>query len=379
VTAARLAGGVDRAEVAALLALLAAPRLPQHRVLELLRSYGDARAAFAALGRDCGAEVAQHARGADVRRRVQRALYTIETSDIQVVPHADELYPARLHESLGDAAPPVLFARGDLDVLRRPGIAVVGCRGATEYGLDVAEQIGAGVARAGGCIVSGLARGVDAAAHEAALDAGGTTIAVLGCGVDVYYPQQNMRLQDRIAEAGLLLSEFLPGDSPRKHRFPHRNRIIAALSRAVVVVEAGDRSGALNTAEHAMTMGTPTWGVPNALDRPTMQGIRELYRDGVPPFTGVRDLLETSGVIMVGGGPDLDPPPAPDPPAGDRHARIWAALGSQPAHVDGIAAAARVPASDALATLLELELDGRARQLPGSRFSLPPVSRRRPG
>lgn len=369
--------GVDRAELAALLALLAAPGLPQSRVLALLCTHGSARSAFAALERECGADTARLARSPAVRRRTQHALHAIETGDIVPIPWGSASYPPLLAARLDDHAPPILFARGDIGALTPTGVGVVGCRRASEYGLDMAEQIGAGVARAGGCVVSGLARGIDAAAHAAALEAGGTTIAVLGCGVDVYYPQQNMALQDRIAATGLLLSEFLPGDHPRRYYFPHRNRIIAALSEAVVVVEAGEDSGAVRTAEHAMTMGVPTFGVPNAVDRPGTQGILALFRDGVLPFTGLRDLLEHTGLVGLGTAP---PPAAPDsaPEGGPEHGRVWAVLGAEPLHVDAIAAAAALPSARALGVLLELELDGRVRQLPGGRFSRPRAPVRAP-
>jgi DNA processing protein len=366
-----------RAELAACLTLLATPRLPDWRALELLQAHGSGRAAMAALAAECGPGIAAVAASAAVARRVARALHTIETEQILPVPFGTPLYPSLLAFRLGPAAPPMLFARGDMGSLELKGIGVVGCRAATEYGLDVAEQIGGAVARAGGCIISGLARGIDAAAHAAALDAGGCTIAVMGCGVDVYYPHENMKLQDRIGRDGLVLSEFLPGDPPLKYRFPHRNRIIAALSRAVVVVEAGEKSGAVRTATYAMECDIPTYGVPNAVDRPGMQGILDLYRDGVAPYTGTRDLLESNGLVLLGA--DVADPAGLEPdtvPDGSVHARVWRVLGKNPVHVDAVAAAAGVSLPDALSALLELELDGRARQLPGGRFSLPPARKR---
>lgn len=363
----RLPAGVqDRGETAALLALLAVPGLPDSRTLELLQAHGSALIAFTSLEQDCGADIARLARSPALRQRVLRALQLIESDGIRAIPFGDAAYPELLRVVLGPAAPPVLFARGDLRVLGQTGIAVVGCRGATEYGLDIAEQLGGAVARAGGCLVSGLARGVDAAAHAAALDAGGSTIAVLGCGVDVYYPTQNMKLQDRIAECGLLLSEFLPGEAPRRYRFPHRNRIIAALSAAVIVVEAGEKSGAIRTAEHAMAAGISTYAVPNAVDRPNMQGILGLYRDGVPPFTGVSDLLESVGLTPIGTGSHAAPPS--DTVVTGIHARVLSVLGDEAAHVDVIAAAAAVSVKETLVALLELELDGRVRQQSGGRF-----------
>jgi DNA processing protein len=393
---------LDGRELRAYLALLAAPRLPDWRVLQMLQAHGTAVAAFGALRAECGAELAAAARSQAVLRRVERAVHAIETDCIAVVPFGSAAYPPLLVRHLGPAAPPVLFARGSLDLLEQAGIAVVGCRAASAYGLDVADQLGGAVARAGGCIVSGLARGIDTAAHAAALDAGGSTIAVLGCGVDVYYPHENMKLQDRIARDGLLLSEFLPGEAPRRYRFPHRNRIIAGLSSAVVVVEAGATSGALGTATHAMERDVPTFAVPHPIDRPGAAGILGLFRDGVAPFTGVRDLLEYVGLVRIGADVPAAAPSAPsrashaahagtpmavgaagaagvpafDAAGATLHARIWAALRRQPRHVDDIAEAAGAVPATVLAALLELELDGRACQGPGGRFSLPPNRRR---
>jgi DNA processing protein len=368
-------------DLASLLTLLATPGLPDWRVLELLTAHGTPRAALDSLAQECGVRLAADARSASVQRRVERALHAVEAEGIAAVPFGTPGYPSGLVHNLGPAAPPLLFARGDLGVLQRPGIAVVGSRAASEYARDVAEEIGTAIARAGGCVISGLARGVDAATHAAALDAGGTTVAVLGCGVDVYYPQDNMRLQDRIAGDGLLVSEFLPGEGPRKYRFPHRNRIIAALSRAVVVVEAGRTSGALGTASHAMERGIATFAVPNAVDHPGMQGILGLYRDGVLPFTGTRDLLESTGLLPLGQEPAMEPLPADDGrgPVGTMppfHERILGVLRRQPAHVDAIAAEAGMTASAALAALLELELDGLVRQVPGGRFGRATLRRR---
>jgi DNA processing protein len=370
----------DRAELAAWLALLAAPGLRAPRVLELVRTHGSARETFRRLGSECGPELAAAARTPRVRDRVVRALAAIDGSDIRPLTVHDPAYPRLLQEQLELHAPPVLFARGDLSALDPTALAVVGCRAATEYGLDIAEQIGGAVARAGGCVVSGLALGIDAAAHTAALDAGGPTIAVLGCGVDVYYPPQNMALQDRIARHGLLLSEFLPGEPPRRHQFPHRNRVIAALGAAVVVVEAGEKSGALSTARHAAGCGIEVYAVPNAVDQPTMQGILLLHQENkVHTYTGVRDLLESTRIVPLG-----RPIPEPRtlalaPAPGGVHGRVWSVLRSRPLHVDAIATAAGVPVADALAILFELELDGRIRQLPGSRFVLPPPAKRATG
>jgi DNA processing protein len=361
----------DPRELAGRLGLLATPGLSHRRVLDLLERTGSALAAYELLERECGRDVAAAARSEAVRRRVRRALATVHRDGIHVVGHDDAAYPRVLHQCLRTEAPVLLFARGRIELLAAASVAVVGCRNATEYGLDIAGQIGAGVARAGGCVVSGVARGIDAAAQTAALDAGGPSIGVLGCGVDVYYPRENVVLQDRLAEEGLLISELLPGEPPRRHQFPHRNRIIAALSRAVVVVEAGERSGAVTTANHAAERGVEVFGVMNAMHLSSVQGVLDLLRDGARPFTGVRDLLEDVGLVRLGEA-EPAPPPETSIPVGGLHGRVWQALDVEPVQVDQLAGATRLPVARLLAVLLELELDGYARQFAGQRFARVP-------
>jgi DNA processing protein len=361
-----VSGMREREELIARLTLLATPRLSQQAVLRLLETFGSAYEACSHLAAAGGAAMAE-ARSQAVLERVRRALVAIDTGRIHVLAWGDALYPDLVRLKLGAYAPPVLFAHGALELLGAPGIAVVGCRKASEYGLDIAEQIGGGVARAGGCVVSGLALGVDAAAHTAALESNGPTIAVLGCGIDVHYPRQNMRLQNRIARDGLLLSEQLPGEPPRHYHFPHRNRIIVALSGAVVVVEAGEKSGAVTTGTHAANQGVPVYCVPNAIHLPNAQGILALIRDGAHTYTGLRDLLEVTGLIGLG---DAVPTQRFDeePPLNAVHARLWRALETGPVHADTLARSAGVAPTAALVALLELELDGRVRQLAGQRF-----------
>ncbi|HSJ25892.1 MAG TPA: DNA-processing protein DprA [Longimicrobiales bacterium] len=359
----------DRRELAARLALLTVPGLKAEQAISLVEATGSARLAFDALGDVFGGDMAAAARTERVRQRTRRALQAVEEQGLHVVTFDDELYPARLSGYLTDYRPPVLFGRGDLSLVQPQCIAIVGSRSASEYGLDVAEDAARHVAHAGGCVVSGVALGVDAAAHRAALEADGATIGVLGCGVDVFYPRRNMELQERIGRCGLLLSEQLPGEPPRKHQFPYRNRIIAALSSAVLIVEAGAKSGALSTAGHAADLGVDVFVVPHAIDRPNAAGNLRLFREGAPVYTGARDMLEQVGLMGVG-----DPVPAASgdmeyPPPGPEAARIWDSLDARGRHVDSIAAAVGMPVDEVLVALLDLELDGYAIQLGGGRFT----------
>jgi DNA processing protein len=360
----------DRRELAARLALLAIPGLKSERIIDIISDAGSAVAACDRIEELCGPELAASARSDAVRERTRRALHAVEQQQLHVVTFDDVAYPPLLSAYAGRYRPPVLFARGDLSLLDLIGIAVVGSRTASQYGLDVAADLADAVVRAGGCVISGLALGIDAAAHRAALDADGPTIGVLGCGVDVVYPRQNGELQRRIAASGLLLSELLPGEPPRKYQFPWRNRIIAALSKVVVVAEAGETSGAIITAGHAIEYGVDTFAVPNAIDRPNSAGIMRLFGMGVLPYLGPRDTLQIAGLIGVADPlPKRRQGPVEYAPADPTAARVWLTLGTRARHVDRIATDAGMSAADTLTALADLELDGFATQLVGSRFA----------
>jgi DNA processing protein len=356
----------ERVELAARLTLLATPGLPQTAVVRLLACHGSGREALRRLHEAADRTVVVAARAPAVLVRVERAIATIERYAVRVIAFTSQDYPEVLRQRLGDHAPPFLFARGDTALLEGSMIAVVGCRAATAYGLDVAAEIGGGITRAGGCVVSGMARGIDGAAHAAALDAGGATIGVLGCGIDVVYPREHRALQERVARSGLLLTEQLPGEPPRQYHFPHRNRIIAGLARAVVVVEAGERSGAVATANHAAGQGVPVFGVPGPVHSPAAQGVLGLFRDGAGVYTGLRDLLESTGLIGI--GDDVIAPIPERPPSAPAHAVLWDALAGGPEEADALARRAGMAPEAALVALLELELDGRVRRLPGQRY-----------
>lgn len=247
-------------------------------------------------------------------------------------------------------SPPVLFAIGNTDLMRGPVVAIVGTRRATMYGERVTSDIASALARAGACVVSGMARGIDAAAHSAALAANGTTIAVLGTGVDVVYPVAHRALHDRIAATGLLLSEELPGDRANGGSFPKRNRIIAALADVTIVTEAPVRSGALITARYAMELGRSVAAVPGPIDSPQSAGSNCLLRDGAYAIAGVADAL---GLIHANAPPRAAP--AIDDP--DERA-VWDALGQGPADIDWLAMRARLSARACLAAVTALEVRG---------------------
>ena len=260
----------------------------------------------------------------------------------------DPRYPAAL-EDLPDP-PRRLWARGDLAILERPTVAIVGTRRATAYAERVTRQLATTLARAGACVISGLARGVDAAAHRGALEVGGATIAVLGTGLDVCFPKGHASLQRDIAARGLLLTELPPTDAAHGGSFPRRNRIIAALARTTIVVEAGVKSGALITATHALEMNRTVAAVPGPIDVPQAQGSNELVRDGATVVTSMADALALLGLTA--------PIRLHEIPEGTSERTVWQALEVGGLDLESLAARASLPAHETLAAVSALELRG---------------------
>ncbi len=206
----------------------------------------------------------------------------------QVLLPGDAAFPSRLGE-LADP-PAALFVQGDVELLQRPAMAVVGSRDHTAYGADACRLVVTAAAGAGLIVVSGMARGIDALAHAGALDRGTSTIGVLGNGLGVIYPAANRTLYERVAREGLLLTEFPPGERPRVHTFPRRNRLISGLAQVTVIVEAAHGSGALITAEAALEQGREVMAVPGNITSPRSDGTNALIRDGAHPFLSADDL-----------------------------------------------------------------------------------------
>ena len=209
----------------------------------------------------------------------------------------DPRYPEMLR-GIPDA-PQVLYGIGDVSLLQRRGIAAVGSRKCSEYGKRVAMQIGKTAAQNEVVLISGMAKGIDRFAHLGALRAGGKTIAVLGSGADICYPRENRQLYDEIADSGLLLSQFPPGTEPRPYTFPQRNRIIAGLAEATVVVEAGTNSGALITAEYAAALGREIYAVPGNITSACSLGCNKLLTDGAAPVAVIDDIFHGMGITPV--------------------------------------------------------------------------------
>jgi DNA processing protein len=268
---------------------------------------------------------------------------------IRRLARSDPAYPDRL-AAIHDP-PPQLWLRGGCgqELLSRVAVAVVGARSCSSYGRAVARSMGRELAAAGVVVVSGMARGIDGEAHRGALEAGGPTVAVLGCGVDRDYPAAHAELAARICEAGLIVSEYEPGVEPAPWRFPARNRIISGLSKAVVVVEARERSGALITVDFALEQGRDVLVVPGEITSALSAGANALLRHGAAPALSVGDVLDAIGVA--------GPPRTRKEPDGDA-GRVLAILRDAPATADELARATGIPAGEVAALLTALELDG---------------------
>ena len=296
------------------------------------------------------------------------------------LPMTSRRYPSALLE-LTDP-PPVLFLRGREELLHGPAVAVVGARRATEGGRSVAEALGRVLGAAGITVVSGMARGIDGAAHRGALEVEGNTLAVLGSGLEVVYPRTHGRLFNELGSRGLLVSEFFPWEAALPHHFPKRNRIIAGLVRAIVVVEAGERSGALITVDHGLDLGRDILAVPGSLQNPQARGTNALLRDGarlIPAPEAILDELpylveeaaalrkEAQGPQLGGGASSTARAAAGTAVPQDLHP-LWRALRPEPQPVDAIAGMAGLTPGETLAGLSALELLGRAFRCPGMRF-----------
>ena len=293
----------------------------------------------------------------------------------------DARYPAGLHALTHP--PAMLYARGDLSVLDKPCVAIVGSRQPTPYGIKVAYEAAREAARAGLVVVSGMARGLDARAHRGALDGGGLTIAVLGCGFDVPYPVENLDLLESVPRHGLLLSEAAPGTRPSKFSFPKRNRIIVALAKCLLVVEGKSKGGTSNTVRWMNEIGRTVLAVPGRIDEIVAEGPNQLIQAGAWPYLTPQDLLVRYGLQWDGApqrGNATSPARRPEPRdpvfvaalAGlaRAEAQVFDVVTPEPVHVDRIAERAGLDHPTLLAALSSLEIKGLVAQVQGKRFQL---------
>jgi DNA processing protein len=359
----------DPDERLAYIALALIPGLGARRLAGLLSSLGSARdvlrASHAELMNAGG--ISHETASAILTPPFRNAAALLKFSESRgqrtLVP-CDADYPNMLR-SIPD--PPVLlFARGRIEALAPPGVAIVGSRVHSRYGGEIARLMGETAANAGIPVISGMARGLDAVAQGAALDAGGRSIGVLGTGADVVYPLENKPLFERMLSEGLLLTEHPPGDRANRWAFPRRNRLISGLAQALVVVEAAEGSGTLVTVTCALEQGRDVFVVPGPINSPTSTGTNRLLRDGATPLLGPDDLRAAFGVTSGAAAPARPTPPRCD--LSFEEAQVLAGLSEMPRTVDDVALAVGLPIGLLLATLLGLELGGLVEQLPDNRY-----------
>jgi len=271
-----------------------------------------------------------------------------------------------------DGAPPLLCAKGDLGLADREAVAIVGSRNASAVGRKFARHLAAEIAEAGYVVVSGLARGIDTAAHEASRERG--TAAVLAGGIDIVYPPENRELQEAIGRQGLLVTEMTPGTIPRAEHFPRRNRIISGMSRAVVVIEAAQRSGSLITARLAAEQGREVFAVPGSPLDPRCEGTNRLIKNGAALLTGADDVIECLRTLSIQPGSAVFLEPDPEPleagPSDDERGRILSLLSHSPVEIDDLIRESGAASPIVIAVVLELELAGKAVRQGGQLISL---------
>lgn len=351
------AASISPAELEARIRLHALPALGPMRFQRLLQAFGSASKALSAPAsawHSLGLPVAcaDARRSAETREGARRTLAWIDNQAQHLLMWDQPGYPALLGQL--EDAPPLLFVAGDPSILERPQLAMVGSRRASRPGLDTAAAFSRSLAGAGFVITSGLALGIDGAAHQAALDVGGRTVGVLGTGLENFYPQRHRVLAKAMIDQGsAVISEFPLDTGPRPEHFPRRNRIISGLSLGVLVVEASVASGSLITARLAAEQGREVYAIPGSIHHPGARGCHQLIRDGAVLVESVQHILETlSGWRHQ--------PPASVPPAASAHHPLLALLHVAPHSSEALALASGWPLPRVLAALTELEIDGCA-------------------
>jgi DNA processing protein len=354
---------------------LNAAELPPRAVLELVNHYGSAEAVVSA-GTSAIAGVTRLSPQEEIRfsasakHDYQRDLERLERLGVRLVTLRDEEYPANLRQIYDP--PPMLFVRGSFLPCDERAVAIVGTRRVTPYGRLVSEMLARGLAERGVTVVSGLAVGADAAAHRGALAAGGRTIGVLACGIDLPYPRDTLELREQAVEHGAVMAEVPPATPARPQRFAARNRLISGLALGVVVTEAPEHSGALITANVAADQGRQVFAVPGSINSEFSRGTHALLRDGARLVESVDDIIAELALPEVETLPQAQPlareAAAPPRDLTPDESVILEALSLQQRHVDEVIEGCHVPANRASASLLMLELKGLVRRLPGNMF-----------
>jgi len=337
------------------------------RVRALLDAFGDIGVAWNANAQELrqmglGQQLTETLIETRGRLDLEAELERIDRGGFGLLTWEDPAYPERLLEI--DSPPPVLYVRGGIQYEDRWAAAIVGTRKPTGYGKDVACEVASALARNGVTVVSGLARGVDSLAHRAALEAGGRTLAVLGSGVDYIYPPEHARLAEMIAESGAVVSDYPLGTRPEPGNFPPRNRIISGLALVVVIVEAGESSGALITAEFAADQGREVFAVPGSIYSAASRGTNRLIQTGARPLLTADEVLEALNLDVLARQESV----SEALPEDETERQLLQALTGEPLHVDELGALCGLPVARVSASLAMLELKGRVRQVGGMHY-----------
>ncbi|MDY0350653.1 MAG: DNA-processing protein DprA [Desulfobulbaceae bacterium] len=315
------------------------------------------------IGPGLAARLTAPSRLAEARERARRELRLLADRNICLLCLDDPCYPSLLRTI--DDPPFLLYCRGDLDCLKRPAVALVGSRAASVYGKRISHELAGELARRGFCVVSGLALGIDGEAHAGALAAGGPTVGVLGCGIDVVYPRRHASLFRDMERRALLISEYALGVRPEGFRFPERNRIISGLSLGVIVVEAGMKSGSLITARLALEQGREVFAVPGRIDSARSRGTHRLLQEGAKLVQTVDDIIEE--LRLPGAASPATSGPAAAPGSREEQ-RLLSCLDVYPSTIDELVRESGFSQADVFDLLLSLELKGMIRQLPGQQY-----------
>lgn len=354
----------DQAEFALWVALSLIPGLGSQGLCKLLREFGSPEAIFAApasqlkeiVSRDVAHLISQ---GQDTDQ-LQTSLAWLQHDNNHLVTFSDEHYPQALLQ-IADP-PPILYAKGNVDLLSQPAIAIVGSRNATAQGEKNAEDFASALCHAGLCVVSGMALGIDGAAHRGALKAGGATIAVVGTGLDIVYPAKHRDLAHQIAQHGLILSEFPIGTPSRAQNFPRRNRLISGLSLGTLVVEANIQSGSLITAKLAAEQGREVFAIPGSIHSPVSKGCHQLIKQGAKLVDNIQDIVDELGIFTTNSSQNFSSvTPVETNPVLD-------SMGFDPIGMDVLIERSGLTSENLSAILLVLELENKIASLPGGRY-----------
>ena len=359
------------------LALRLVPGVGARTIHRLMQQFGSPEGVFAAsrehLSRVPGLtnRTVDAIRSFPAEKAAQKEMARLHTLGMHIIRWGTRDYPDLL-ANISDP-PPILYVKGELLPEDERSVAVVGSRRASAYGLSVCRRLCAGLAWQGWTVVSGMARGIDSAAHLGALETGGRTLAILGTGLDVVYPRENRKLSQRIAASGALVSEFPLGTPPEPGNFPIRNRIISGLALGVVVVEATAKSGSLITARMALEQDRQVFAIPGQIDQQSFAGPHRLIKEGAKLVEGPEDIVDELSPMISRKSPARvvqreEVLHGAHAEMGERERMLWSVLGTEPLHIDDITRKLDLSVSQTAELLLRLEIKGLIRQLPGTFF-----------